>query len=99
MKCLAWIDGRVVEVSELPLGEPFVMQRIHTLNHAVYDAYAHVVVMRETTGELFGFQTLATGSDVERIVTKLLDIANAPLLWVLKLSVMLPHICHKPLRV
>ena len=79
MKCLAWIDGRVVEVSELPLGEPFVMQRIHTLNHAVYDAYAHVVVMRETTGELFGFQTLATGSDVERIVTKLLDIANAPL--------------------
>lgn len=79
MRCLAWIDGRVVEVSELPQGEPFVMQRIHTLNHCVYGAYTHVAVMRDTSAELFGFQSLATGVDVERIVTKLLDVTNAPL--------------------
>ena len=79
MRYLAWIDGRVVEASKLPHNEPFVMQRIHTLNHAVYNAYAHIFVMRETSGELFGFQTLATGGDVERIVAKLLEVANAPL--------------------
>jgi hypothetical protein len=79
MRFLAWIDGRVVEAKELPSSEPFVMQRIHTLNHTVYNAYAHIDVLRETSGELFGFQTLASGGDVERIVAKLLDVANAPL--------------------
>ncbi len=79
MRCLAWIDGRVVEVSELPQGEPFVMQRIHTLNHCVYSAYLHMSVMRDTSAKLFGFQSLATGMDIERIVAKLLDVASAPL--------------------
>ena len=79
MRRLAWIDGRVVEVAELPQGEPFVMQRIHTLNHSVYSAYAHMATMRETSAMLFGFESLASGADIERIVAKLLEVANAPL--------------------
>ncbi len=79
MRCLAWIDGRVVEASELPHAEPFVMQRMHTLNNRVYNAHIHIDVLRDTSGVLFGFQTLASGGDVERIVAKLLEVANAPL--------------------
>lgn len=78
MRELAWVDGRVVDASQLRLDVPYVMQRIHTLGGEVYGAYAHVVVMREASEYMFGFCSLVKGADVERIVSKLVACANAP---------------------
>ncbi len=79
MRYVAWIDGMVVDASQLRLDAPFVMQRIHTLAGKVYNAHAHVVVLREASEYMFGFMSLVTGADVERVVSKLLECAHAPL--------------------
>lgn len=79
MRHIAWIDGMVIDASQLRLDIPFVLQRIHTLAGKVYNAHAHVVVLREASGYMFGFMSLITGADVERIVSKLLECAHAPI--------------------
>lgn len=79
MRYLAWIDGRVVEASQLRQDMPYVMQRIHTLGGCVYNANNHLFVLREASEYLFSFASLITPSSVERIVAKLLDCAYAPL--------------------
>lgn len=79
MRSIAWIDGRVVEASQLRLDVPYVMQRIHTLGGKVYGANTHVVIMREASEYMFGFSSLIAAADVERIASKLVACANAPM--------------------
>ena len=78
MRHIAWIDGRVVEASQLRLEVPYVMQRLHTLGGEVYSANAHVIILREASQFMFGFSSLVTAADVERIASKLVACANAP---------------------
>ena len=78
MKRLAWIDGMVVEASQLRWDEPYVMQRIHTLGGRAYNVDAHLFVLREASEYMFTFASLITSASVERIVAKLLDCAYAP---------------------
>lgn len=78
MRNVAWVDGRVVEASQLRLDTPYVMQRIHTLGGEVYGANTHVLILREASEYMFGFSSLVTAADVVRIVSKLVECANAP---------------------
>lgn len=77
MKHLAWIDGRVVEASELRLDEPFVMQRIHTLAGRSFNVARHIEVLRHDSELLFGFATLYKASEVEQIIAELLRLSCA----------------------
>jgi hypothetical protein len=79
MRHIAWIDGHVVEAAELRHDVPYVMQRIHTIRGKACNAYIHVVVMREAAEYMFAFASLITGADVERIISRLLESAYAPL--------------------
>lgn len=79
MRYIAWVDGRVVEASQLRLDTPYVMQRIHTLRGEAHNANIHVAIMREASEIMFGFSSLITADDVVRIVSKLVECANAPI--------------------
>lgn len=72
MRRLAWIDGRVVESQMVPTGEPYVMQRIHTLQGRAYNVSRHVALLRDATEEMFGFAPLIGVEEVERIIGQLL---------------------------
>ena len=76
MGLLAWIDGRVVEASELRFEVPYILQRLHTLDYKVYAAAEHIRLLREDSERLLGFATLCRIADVERIVSKLLELSN-----------------------
>ena len=78
MRFLAWNDGRVVEASQLQHDAPYLLYRIHSYNHIVYNAVYAVKHMQMATEYYFGFNTLVKPSDVERIATKLLEVCFAP---------------------
>lgn len=73
MKLLAWIDGRVVEASELRYDCPFVMQRVHTLSRTIYRVAEHLELLRQASEELFGFASLCSVADAEDIIISLLN--------------------------
>lgn len=81
MKHLAWIDGRVVEASELRLDEPFVMQRIHTLAGRSYNVARHIEILRHDSELLFGFASLYKAAEVEQIIAELLRMGCAPAMF------------------
>ena len=72
MRLLAWRDGDVIEASEFSLAHPYVMQRIHTLEHKAYNIARHVELLREDSMTLFGFASRCSAADAERIVEKLI---------------------------
>ena len=76
MRLLAWIDGRVVEASELRLQNPYVMQRIHTLENVAYNVDAHIEVLRRESERLFGFASVICAKDVQRIVGRLIELSH-----------------------
>ena len=76
MRLLVWNDGQVVEASQFRLERPYVMQRIHTLGHRVYNISRHIELLREGSIELFGFATLCGPADAERIIVKLLELSR-----------------------
>jgi branched-subunit amino acid aminotransferase/4-amino-4-deoxychorismate lyase len=76
MRLLVWNDGQVVEASQFSPDRPFVMQRIHTLNHKVYHLSRHIEQMREASMMLFGFASLCGVADAERIIVKLLELSR-----------------------
>ena len=71
-----WNDGQVIEASQLRLDRPYVMQRIHTLGHKVYNVARHIEQLREASISLFGFASLCGPADAERIITKLLELSR-----------------------
>ncbi|MBO5696843.1 MAG: hypothetical protein J6R90_00420 [Alistipes sp.] len=73
MRLLAWIDGRVVEASALHHDTPFVMQRVHTLSHAIYRIEEHLEILRYDSERLFGFASLCSVADAQEIISLLLD--------------------------
>ena len=81
MKMLAWIDGRVVEASELRFDVPFILQRIHTLEGRPYNVGRHLEVVNRESELLFGFATLCTKADAEDIISELLHKSHAPLMF------------------
>ena len=76
MRLLVWNDGQVVEASQFRLDRPYVMQRIHTLGHKVYNIAYHVELLREASITLFGFASLCGAADAERIIAKLLELSR-----------------------
>jgi branched-subunit amino acid aminotransferase/4-amino-4-deoxychorismate lyase len=76
MRLLVWNDGQVIEASQLRLDKPYVMQRIHTIGHKVYNIARHIEQLREASMSLFGFATLCGPADAERIITKLLELSR-----------------------
>lgn len=76
MRLLVWNDGQVIEASQLRLEKPYVMQRIHTLGHKVYNIARHIEQLREASISLFGFASLCGPADAERIITKLLELSR-----------------------
>ena len=71
-----WNDGQVIEASQLRLEKPYVMQRIHTLGHKVYNVARHIEQLREASISLFGFASLCGPADAERIIAKLLELSR-----------------------
>lgn len=76
MRLLVWNDGQVIEASQLRLEKPYVMQRIHTLGHKVYNVARHIEQLREASISLFGFASLCGPADAERIIAKLLELSR-----------------------
>lgn len=76
MRLLVWNDGAVVEASQFSLDHPYVMQRIHTLNYKAFNVARHIGVLRDDSIKLFGFASLCTAADAERIITKLLELSR-----------------------
>lgn len=73
MRLLAWKDGEVLEASKLSLEHPYVMQRVHTLDHKAYNIAHHIELLREGSMTLFGFASRCGVADAERIAGKLLE--------------------------
>ena len=76
MKLLVWNDGLVVEAAMFRLDRPYIMQRIHTLGYKPYNVARHVALLREETMRVFGFASLCSAADAERIITKLLELSR-----------------------
>ena len=76
MRLLAWFDGEVFEASKLQTTSPFVMQRIHTLGGVVYNLDGHIAQLRAASEELFGFATLCSVRDAQRIITRLIELSR-----------------------
>ena len=71
-----WNDGQVVEATQFRLERPYVMQRIHTLGHKVYNIQRHIEQLRQASITLWGFATLCGAADAERIIIKLLELSR-----------------------
>lgn len=78
MQYLTWFDGRVVDSSTLRFDVPYIRYRLHTLNHRVYDADIAVNILRSESATIFGFSSLISALDINRLVSRLLDTAYAP---------------------
>lgn len=76
MRLLAWVDGSVVEASELRLPNPYVMQRIHTLEGVAYNLDAHIDVLRRESERKFGFASVIGVKDAQRIISRLLELSH-----------------------
>lgn len=76
MKLMAWDDGRVVETKDFRLPYPYVLQRVHTLDYQPYNISRHLMLLRDASIALFGFATLCSVADAERIITRLLDLSR-----------------------
>lgn len=76
MRLLAWVDGEVIEASGLRTPNPYVMQRIHTLQGVVYNLGSHIEIMRRESEHLFGFASVIGVRDAERIIRRLLDLSR-----------------------
>lgn len=76
MRLLVWNNGAVVEASQFSLDRPYVMQRIHTLNYKVLSIARHVALLRDDSIKLFGFASLCSADDAERIICKLLELSR-----------------------
>lgn len=76
MKLMVWNDGKVVEAKDFCLANPYVLQRIHTLDNRAYNLSRHLMLLRDSTIELFGFASLCGVADAERIITKLLELSH-----------------------
>ena len=76
MRLLAWMDGAVFEASELRVGIPYVMQRIHTLGGVCYDLEQHINLLRRSSEELFGFASVCGVGDAQRIIVRLLELSR-----------------------
>ena len=76
MRLLVWNDGQVVEATQFRLARPYVMQRIHTLGHKVYNIQRHIEQLRQASITLWGFATLCGAADAERIIIKLLELSR-----------------------
>ena len=76
MRLMAWDDGRVVETKDFRLPHPYVMQRVHTLDYRAYNVSRHLMLLRDASIELFGFATLCSVEDAERIIAKLLELSR-----------------------
>ena len=72
MRLLVWNDGKVIEASEFRLPRAYVLERIHTLGHRAYNLPRHIMLMRESSAQMFGFMSLCRVEDADRIITKLL---------------------------
>ena len=76
MKLRVWTDGQVVEATMFRLDQPYIMQRIHTLGYKPYNVARHVALLREDAMRVFGFASLCSAADAERIITKLLELSR-----------------------
>lgn len=77
MKLLVWNDGDVVEAKDFSLTRPYVLQRVHTLDYKGYNVGRHVMLLRDASIDIFGFASLCSTADAERIITKLLEASRA----------------------
>lgn len=76
MRLMAWNDGNVVEVKDFHLDNPYILQRIYTLEHRAYNVSRHLMLLRDSSIELFGFASLCSVADAERIIARLLELSR-----------------------
>lgn len=76
MRLLAWLDGAVFEAEKLRVQLPFVQQRIHTLSGVIYNLDQHLNILRTECEHLFGFASLCSVKDTQRIIGKLLELSR-----------------------
>lgn len=76
MRLMAWLDGAVFEAEKFRVDTPFVQQRIHTLGGVAYNLEQHIDVLRRGSEELFGFATVCTERDAQRIIGRLVELSR-----------------------
>lgn len=76
MRLLAWLDGEVFDAYKLRINVPFVMQRIHTLAGRCSNLEQHINILRRSSAELFGFATVCSASDAQRIIGRLVELSR-----------------------
>ena len=76
MRLLAWLDGAVFEAEKLRIENPYVQQRIHTFGSVAYNLDHHIDVLRRGSEQLFGFATVLTAKDAQRIIGKLVELSR-----------------------
>lgn len=76
MRLMAWLDGAVFEAEKFRVDAPFVQQRIHTIGGVAYNLEQHIDVLRRGSEELFGFATVCTAQDAQRIISRLVELSR-----------------------
>lgn len=76
MNLLVWNDGKIVEASQYRCPASYVLQRIHTLGYTPSNIHRHIMLLRESSAELFGFMSLCQAEDASKIISKLLELSR-----------------------
>lgn len=76
MNLLVWNDGQIVSASEFRCPVSYVLQRIHTLGYKASNIHRHIMLLRESSAELFGFMSLCQADDASKIIAKLLELSR-----------------------
>lgn len=76
MNLMVWNDGKLVEASQFRCPRSYVLQRIHTIGYRASNLGRHIMLLRESSAELFGFMSLCGVDDASKIITKLLELSR-----------------------
>lgn len=73
---LVWNDGTLVKASEFRRPASYVLQCVHTLGYKASNIHRHIMLLRESSAELFGFMSLCEAEDAEKIISQLLQASR-----------------------
>lgn len=76
MRLLVWNDGRVEEASQFRCPQSYVLQRIHTIGYKASNIHRHIMLLRVSSAEMFGFMSLCDAEDASKIISKLLELSR-----------------------
>lgn len=73
MNLQVWYDAQLCDAWSFHPDQPYVMQRVHTLNLQAHNLDHHLHLLREASEYLFGFASLCSANDAQRIISRLVE--------------------------